>query len=151
MGWQAYVQCLHILHPRISSCVKWNICHYDVSWHILVLWLRENARIWKEARVVSCSQNPAVSCPLCKLPVNKWAGHLTPWGSTSGSSDHQLLCLWLSHAPVSMMNPEHECKALTLSYVSSSSFPASMKQVVENCTETHKIWGVFGIVHCRAC
>lgn len=121
MVWRAHVQCLHLLDPWISPCVKWNICHCDASWHILVLSLLEGARIWKEASHISCSQNPAVSCPLCKLPVNEWAGHLTPWGSTSGSSDHQLLCLGLSHAPVSMMNPEHGCKALTSPYVSSSS------------------------------
>lgn len=62
-----------------------------------VLWLLEGARIWKEASLVSRSQNPAVSLPLCKLPVNEWAGHLAPWGSTSGSSDHQLLCLGVMH------------------------------------------------------
>ena len=133
----------------ISSCVKWNICHCDVSWHILVLWLPQSARIWKEASLVSCSQNPAVSCPLCKLPVNEWAGHLAPWGSTSGSSDHQLLCLRLSHAPVSMMNPEHECKALTSPYVSSSSFPASNRKQVWGTAVEHwyKLLGVFGSVH----
>lgn len=83
------------------------------------LWLLEVFRIWKEANLIPCSQNPAVCCPLCKLPVNEWAGHPTPWGSTSGSSDHQLLCLELIHAPVSMMNPECKCKckALTLLYV----------------------------------
>lgn len=113
IGWWAYAQCLHLLDPWISSCVKWNICHCDASWHIRVLCLLKGARIWKEASLISCSQNPAVSCPLCKLPVNEWAGHLTPWGFTSGSSDHQLLCLGLSHAPVSMMNPVQECKALT--------------------------------------
>lgn len=125
MGWWAYVHCLRLLEAGISSCVKRNICHCDDSWHILVLWLLEGARIWKGASLISRSQNPAVSCPLCKLSVNEWAGHLTPWGSTSGSSDHQLLCLGLSHAPVSMMNPEHECKALTPPYVPSSSLLAS--------------------------
>lgn len=116
--------------PLNFSCVKLNICHCDASWHILVLWLLEGARIWKEASLISCSQNPAVSCPLCKLPVNEWAGHLTPWGSTSGSSDHQLLCLGLSHAPVGMMNSEHKCEALTSPYVSSSSLLAfNTKQV----------------------
>ena len=56
-------------------------------------WLLEGAWIWKEANLISRSQNPTVSRPLCKLPVNEWAGHLTPRGSTSGSPDHQLLCL----------------------------------------------------------
>lgn len=97
---------------------------------VFFLWLLEVFRIWKEASLISCSQNPAVSCPQCKLPVNEWAGHLTPWGSTSGSSDHQLLCLELSHAPVSMMNPECKCKALTSLFVSSSSLLASNIQQV---------------------
>lgn len=92
---------------------------------LLIPWLLEVFRIWKEASFISCSRNPAVSCPLCKLPVNEWAGHLTPWGSTSGSSDHQLLCLELSHAPVGMMNPECKCKALTSLCVSLASLLAS--------------------------
>lgn len=91
----------------------------------LVPWLLEVFRIWKEASFISCSQNPAVSCPPCKLPVNEWAGHLTPWGSTSGSSDHQLLCLEPSHAPVGMMNPECKCEALTSLCASLTSLLAS--------------------------
>lgn len=101
------------------SCVSEETWWCDTSWHILVLWLLQGAKNWKQASLVSCSQSPAVSCPLCKLPVNEWAGHLTSWGSTLGSSDHQLLCLGLSHAPVNMMNPDQERKACNSPYASS--------------------------------
>lgn len=77
-------------------------------WCFLALSCSLAPGIWIEASLISCSENPAVSFPLCKLLVNEWAGHLTPWGSTAGSSDHQLLSLELTHAPVNMMNPDHK-------------------------------------------
>lgn len=60
------------------------------------------------------SRTPLVSVPSRRLAVNEWAGHLTPRGSTSGSSDHQLACLEPSHAP------DNPCSALTCPHVSLS-------------------------------
>lgn len=112
LAWSVFLWCLHLLDPFISLCIIANMWWCDTSWQLLVLWVLQGARIWKEASLIFCSRNPAVSCPLSKMTVNEWAGHLIPWGSTLGSSDHQLLCLGLSHAPVSTVNPEHEYKAL---------------------------------------
>lgn len=58
-------------------------------------------RVWKgnQARL-RLPRIPLVSVPSRSLPVNEWAGHLTPGGSTSGPSDHQLLCSELRRAPV---------------------------------------------------
>lgn len=144
MSWVS-IQCLCLLDPWVSWCVKWNICFCDASWRFVVLWLVES-----EPKPASSPppRTPLFPCPLCKLLVNEWAGHLTPWGSTSGSSDHQLLCLALSHAPVNMMKSasrlEPHCTSLP---------PFLLKQVNGNEVEhdffLNSFYRTFMISYCQ--